>query len=65
MFPNQRWNENWRGKPDRLGTVVGKPEAIDGPCGQEKSPTVAVDAVSVWLVGTELQIDYGLDDYAA
>jgi hypothetical protein len=31
----------------------------------EKSPIVAIDAVSVRLVGTELQLDCGLDDYAA
>jgi hypothetical protein len=31
----------------------------------EKSPVVTIDAVSVRLEGTELQIDCGLDDYAA
>ena len=31
----------------------------------EQSPVVTIDAVSVRFVGTELQLDCGLDDYAA
>jgi hypothetical protein len=31
----------------------------------EKTPIVTIDAAGVGLVGTELQIDCALDDYAA
>jgi hypothetical protein len=31
----------------------------------EKTPVVTIDAASVGLVGDELQLDCGLDDYAA
>ena len=49
----------------RLGPIADVKEWLDNYEAFEKSPTVAVDAVSVWLVGTEMQIDRGLHDYAA
>ena len=52
MFPNQRWNENWRGKPDRPGSVVGKPESIDGLRGQVLDKVVVKD----WRVDVHYNI---------
>jgi vacuolar-type H+-ATPase subunit B/Vma2 len=49
----------------RLGPVTDGKDWLNNYQVFEKSPVVTVDAASVRLVGTELQIDCGLDDYAA
>jgi hypothetical protein len=49
----------------RLGPVADVKDWLNNYQAFEKSPIVAIEAVSVRLVGTELQIDCGLDDYAA
>jgi hypothetical protein len=49
----------------RLGPVEDVKDWLNNYQGFEKSPVVTIDAVSVRLVGTELQIDCELDDYAA
>jgi vacuolar-type H+-ATPase subunit B/Vma2 len=49
----------------RLGPVADVKDWLNNYQAFEKTPTVTIDAVSVRLVGTELQIDCGLDDYAA
>ena len=49
----------------RLGPVADVKDWLNNYQAFEKSPIVAIEAVSVRLVGTELQIDCELDDYAA
>lgn len=49
----------------RLGPIADVKDWLNNYQAFEKSPTVIIDAVSVRLVGTEFQIDCGLDDYAA
>ena len=49
----------------RLGPIADVKDWLNNYQAFEKSPVVTIDAVSVRLVGTELQIDCGLDDYAA
>jgi hypothetical protein len=49
----------------RLGPIADVKDWLNNYEAFEKTPVVAIDAVSVRLVGTELQIDCGLDDYAA
>jgi hypothetical protein len=49
----------------RLGPVADVKDWLNNYQVFEKSPIVTIDAISVRLVGTELQIDCGLDDYAA
>jgi hypothetical protein len=49
----------------RLGPVADVKDWLNNYQAFEKSPVVTIDAVSVRLVGAELQFDCGLDDYAA
>ena len=49
----------------RLGPVADVKDWLNNYQAFEKTPVVTIDAVSVRLVGTELQLDCGLDDYAA
>ena len=49
----------------RLGPVADVKDWLNNYEAFEKSPVVTIDAVSVRLVGTELQLDCGLGDYAA
>jgi hypothetical protein len=49
----------------RLGPVADVKDWLNNYQAFEKSPVVTIDATVVRLVGTELQIDCGLDDYAA
>jgi hypothetical protein len=49
----------------RLGPVRDVKDWLNNYQAFEKSPVVTIDAQSVRLVGTELQLDCGLDDYAA
>jgi hypothetical protein len=49
----------------RLGPVADEKVWLNNYQAFEKSPVVTIDAGSVRLVGTELQLDCGLDDYAA
>lgn len=49
----------------RLGPVADVKDWLNNYQAFEKSPVVTIDAQSVRLEGTELQIDCGLDDYAA
>jgi hypothetical protein len=49
----------------RLGPVADVKDWLNNYQAFEKTPIVTIDAGSVWLVGTELQFDCGLDDYAA
>jgi len=49
----------------RLGPVADVKDWLNNYQAFEKSPIVTIDAQSVRLEGTELQIDCGLDDYAA
>jgi hypothetical protein len=49
----------------RLGPVADVKDWLNNYLAFEKSSTVALDASRVRLVGTELQIDSGLDDYVA
>jgi hypothetical protein len=48
-----------------LGPVADVKDWLNNYEAFEKSPVVTIDAGSVRLVGTELQIDCGLDDYTA
>jgi hypothetical protein len=48
----------------RLGPVADVKDWLNNYQAFEKSPVVTIDATSVRLVGTELQLDCGLDDYA-
>jgi predicted acyltransferase (DUF342 family) len=49
----------------RLGPVADVKDWLNNYQAFEKSPIVTIDAISARLVGTELQFDCGLDDYAA
>jgi hypothetical protein len=49
----------------RLGPVADVKDWLNNYQAFEKSPIVTIDAQSVRLVGTELQFDCVLDDYAA
>jgi hypothetical protein len=49
----------------RLGPVADVKDWLNNYQAFEKTPVVAIESVSVQLVGTELQLDCGLDDYAA
>jgi hypothetical protein len=49
----------------RLGPVADVKDWLNNYQAFEKSPVVTIDAASVQLVGTELHLDCGLDDYAA
>ena len=49
----------------RLGPVADVKDWLNNYQAFEKSPIVTIDAISVRLEGTELQLDCGLDDYAA
>jgi len=49
----------------RLGPIADVKDWLNNYQAFEKSPIVTIDANSVRLVGTELQIDCGLDDYTA
>jgi hypothetical protein len=49
----------------RLGPVRDVKDWLNNYQAFEESPVVTIDAASVRLVGTELQLDCGLDDYAA
>jgi hypothetical protein len=49
----------------RLGPVADVKDWLNNYQAFEKTPIVTMDAGSVRLVGTELQFDCGLDDYAA
>jgi hypothetical protein len=49
----------------RLGPIADLKDWLNNYQAFEKSPVVTLDAISVQLVGTESQIDCGLDDYAA
>jgi hypothetical protein len=49
----------------RLGPVADVKDWLNNYQAFEKSPVVTIDAASVQLVGTELQLDCELDDYAA
>jgi hypothetical protein len=49
----------------RLGPVADVKDWLNNYQAFEKSPIVTLDAVGLRLVGAELQLDCGLDDYAA
>jgi hypothetical protein len=49
----------------RLGPVADVKDWLNNYQAFEKTPTVTIDAGSVGPVGTALQFDCGLDDYAA
>jgi hypothetical protein len=49
----------------RLGPVRDVRDWLNNYQAFEKSPVVTIDAIGVRLAGTELQLDCGLDDYAA
>jgi len=49
----------------RLGPVADVKDWLNNYQAFEKTLVVTIDAGSVRLVGTELQFDCGLDDYAA
>jgi hypothetical protein len=49
----------------RLGPVRDVKDWLNNYQAFEKTPVVTIDAQSVRLEGTELQLDCGLDDYAA
>lgn len=49
----------------RLGPVRDVKDWLNNYQAFEKSPVVTIDAISARLVGTELQLDCALDDYAA
>jgi vacuolar-type H+-ATPase subunit B/Vma2 len=49
----------------RLGPVADVKDWLSNYQAFEKTSVVTVDAASVRLVGAELQLDCGLDDYAA
>jgi hypothetical protein len=49
----------------RLGPIADVKDWLNNYQAFEKSPVVTLDAASTRLVGTELQFDCGLDDYAA
>jgi hypothetical protein len=49
----------------RLGPVADVTNWLNNYEAFDKSLVVSLDAIGVQLAGTELQIDCGLDDYAA
>jgi len=49
----------------RLGPVADVKDWLNNYQAFEKSPVVTIDAVSVRLVGNELELDCGLDDYTS
>jgi hypothetical protein len=49
----------------RLGPVRDVKDWLNNYQAFEKSPVVTIDAVGIRLEGVELQLDCGLDDYAA
>ena len=49
----------------RLGPIADVKDWLNNYQAFEKTPNVTIDANSVRLVGTELQLDCGLDHYAA
>jgi len=49
----------------RLGPVVDVKDWLNNYQAFEKTPVVTIEVISVRLVGTEVQLDCGLDDYAA
>ncbi|HWO31881.1 MAG TPA: hypothetical protein VNO32_24055 [Candidatus Acidoferrum sp.] len=49
----------------RLGPVADVKDWLNNYQAFEKSPVVTIDAAAVRIVGTELELDCGLDDYAA
>jgi hypothetical protein len=49
----------------RLGPIADVKDWLNNYQAFEKAPIVTIDASSVQLVGSELQLDCGLDDYAA
>jgi hypothetical protein len=49
----------------RLGPVADVKDWLNNYQAFEKSPTVTIDAIGVRLLGAELQLDCGLDDYAS
>ncbi len=49
----------------RLGPVADVKDWLNNYQAFEKSPIVSIDVASIRLVGTELELDCGLDDYAA
>jgi len=49
----------------RLGPVPDVKDWLNNYQAFEKSPVVTIDAIGVRLEGSELQLDCGLDDYAA
>jgi hypothetical protein len=49
----------------RLGPISDVKDWLNNYQAFEKTPVVTIDASSIRLVGTEMQIDCGLDDYAA
>ena len=49
----------------RLGPVTDVKDWLNNYQAFEKTPIVTIDAVSIRLVGSELQLDCECDDYAA
>jgi predicted acyltransferase (DUF342 family) len=49
----------------RLGPVADVKDWLNNYQAFEKSPVVTIDAAAVRIVGTELELDCGLDDYAS
>jgi hypothetical protein len=49
----------------RLGPIADVKDWLNNYQAFEKTPIVTIDAGGVQLVGTELQLDCGLDDFAA
>jgi hypothetical protein len=49
----------------RLGPVADVKDWLNNYQAFEKSPVVTIDAAVVRIVGTKLELDCGLDDYAA
>jgi hypothetical protein len=56
--------QNWK-ISIRRGSVADVKDWLDNYQAFEKTPVVTIAAASIRLVGTELQFDCGLDDYAA
>jgi hypothetical protein len=49
----------------RLGPTAAVKDWLNNYQAFEKTPVVTIDTANVRLLGTELQFDCGLDDYAA
>jgi len=49
----------------RLGPIADVKDWLNNYQAFEKTPIVAIEAASIRLDGAELQLDCGLDDYAA